>query len=130
MDADKAFELLGLPRTSSEQEIRERFRDLSREKHPDAGGDDRNMAELSAARDVALELVHNRSVQVVAETVGLVLAEQERQASLRQRTEATRADLLRVYVAPHKIARRNAGLLSAGGAALAAVAGWQPLQAA
>jgi hypothetical protein len=87
------------------------------------------MRDLVAARDAALEVVHHRSVQIAAETVGIVLAEQDRQHAVRARADATRHHLMRVYVAPYKTARRNAGLASIIALGIGAVAGWQPLQA-
>jgi hypothetical protein len=48
------WEVLKLPRTASRDDIEAAFRTLARERHPDRGGSDHQMAELNAARAKAL----------------------------------------------------------------------------
>lgn len=46
--------ILGIPPTSTIDEIEETYRRLARKAHPDAGGSTAGMAELNAARDAAV----------------------------------------------------------------------------
>lgn len=48
------WEVLKLPRTAKRAEIEARFRRLARDRHPDRGGSNHQMAELNRARDQAL----------------------------------------------------------------------------
>ncbi len=57
MNAASAFEILGLPASATDADIEERYRELAREKHPDAGGSEDDMRQLNVARDVAKETV-------------------------------------------------------------------------
>jgi len=57
MNAASAFEILGLPSSATDADIEERYRELAREKHPDAGGSEDDMRQLNVARDVANEAV-------------------------------------------------------------------------
>jgi DnaJ domain len=49
------WEVLKLPRDASRADIETRFRELARERHPDRGGSDHQMAELNRARSEALK---------------------------------------------------------------------------
>lgn len=51
------WEVLQVPRTASRATIEAKFRELARERHPDHGGSDDQMAELNRARAQALQEV-------------------------------------------------------------------------
>jgi hypothetical protein len=63
MDHSQALSILGLSGNPSPDQIQARFRELARDHHPDAGGDQREMALLIEARDAALG--ERRSTQLV-----------------------------------------------------------------
>lgn len=67
------LELLGLPETATESEVRQRWRALLHEVHPDVGGNVVQFRELRAAYQEALDLVHNRQCPRCGGT-GFVLA--------------------------------------------------------
>jgi DnaJ family protein C protein 19 len=54
MTRDEAFQVLGLPRNASAQDIREAHRRLMRAAHPDSGGSDWLAARINQARDLLL----------------------------------------------------------------------------
>jgi DnaJ family protein C protein 19 len=54
MTRDQAYEILGLSKGASEEEIREAHRRLMRTNHPDSGGSNWIAARLNQARDVLL----------------------------------------------------------------------------
>jgi hypothetical protein len=54
MTRKEAFEVLGLPPTASEAEIREAYHRLMRGAHPDAGGSDWLASRINQARDILL----------------------------------------------------------------------------
>lgn len=54
MNVNEAFRELDLPRAASADEIKERYRALANERHPDRGGSHESMAALNSARDLAL----------------------------------------------------------------------------
>ncbi|HBK08220.1 MAG TPA: hypothetical protein DDZ81_20605 [Acetobacteraceae bacterium] len=54
MTRQEAFEVLGLPPTASEIDIREAYHRLMRGAHPDAGGSDWLASRINQARDVLL----------------------------------------------------------------------------
>ena len=47
MDIKKAFEILGLEPSASENEIKTSYRNLARDAHPDAGGSEKQMKSLN-----------------------------------------------------------------------------------
>jgi hypothetical protein len=51
------WEVLQVPRTVTRATIEAKFRELARDRHPDRGGSDHQMAELNNARDRALKEV-------------------------------------------------------------------------
>lgn len=51
------WEVLQIPRTVSRAHVEAKFRELARERHPDQGGSDDQMAELNRARAQALQEV-------------------------------------------------------------------------
>jgi len=55
------WEVLKLPRTAARDDIETAFRTLARERHPDRGGSDHQMAELNAARARALQDIGARA---------------------------------------------------------------------
>jgi curved DNA-binding protein CbpA len=54
------FAALGLPRDASAQDVRAARRRLAKDHHPDAGGDDAEMAALNAAVNQALRAIADR----------------------------------------------------------------------
>src|SRR3954471_9692450 len=46
------YKVLGVPASASKDEIRKAYRKLSKELHPDSGGDEERFKEVSAAYDV------------------------------------------------------------------------------
>lgn len=54
MTREEAFEVLGLPPTASEIDIREAYHRLMRGAHPDAGGSDWLASRINQARDILL----------------------------------------------------------------------------
>lgn len=87
MNETQAFEILGLQLTSSEDEINSRFRDLSKQLHPDIGGVDYDMSELSVARETAIAAIQNRSLvpiatirEIVQANTNAIMKKQELQA--------------------------------------------------
>ena len=54
MTRQEAFEVLGLPPTASEIDIREAYHRLMRGAHPDAGGSDWLASRINQARDILL----------------------------------------------------------------------------
>lgn len=56
-ETQAAFALLGIPHTSSAEEIKKAFRAKALVTHPDHGGDQQEMIKLNKARDVALAYV-------------------------------------------------------------------------
>lgn len=51
------WEVMQLPRTAGRAQIRAKYTELARQRHPDRGGSDHQMAELNRARDQALQEV-------------------------------------------------------------------------
>lgn len=49
------WQVLGVSESASPEEIAQRYRELAREAHPDAGGSEAAMARLNAARDAGLK---------------------------------------------------------------------------
>jgi hypothetical protein len=58
--ADDWWVVLGLPRNTTRDRINERWRELARTHHPDAGGSDAMMATINAARDEGLKQIEER----------------------------------------------------------------------
>lgn len=54
MTRDEAYQVLGVPRNASEQDIRIAHRRLMRAAHPDSGGSDWLAARINQARDLLL----------------------------------------------------------------------------
>jgi hypothetical protein len=54
MSRDKALEVLGVPEGSSDQQIKERYKELMRRVHPDQGGSSYLATELNEAKRVLL----------------------------------------------------------------------------
>ena len=57
---DDARFLLGVSRFDNAERIRERYRALIAQNHPDTGGNDARAAELNKARDLLLEDLNNK----------------------------------------------------------------------
>ena len=55
----EALDILGLPTMVTMREIKERYKKLSHQYHPDRGGDDEKMAKINWAYDVLREYVEN-----------------------------------------------------------------------
>jgi hypothetical protein len=49
------WEVLGVPRSSSREAVRQAYRTLASQHHPDRGGSHERMAELNAAQEAALQ---------------------------------------------------------------------------
>jgi curved DNA-binding protein CbpA len=48
------WEVLGVPQNSTREQVKQAYRELASEHHPDRGGDPQRMAEINAAHDEAL----------------------------------------------------------------------------
>lgn len=59
-DVIEAFNLLSLPTSASEVEVRKQFKALAAKMHPDAGGSEENMKELNFAYELALKFIAQR----------------------------------------------------------------------
>ena len=57
---ESPFQVLGIPDTSTEIEVRERWRELLFTAHPDVGGDNATFINLRNAFNEALDLAHDR----------------------------------------------------------------------
>lgn len=57
---DSPFALLGLTETATESDVRQQWRALLFQHHPDVGGDTTRFMQLRTAYSEALELAHNR----------------------------------------------------------------------
>jgi curved DNA-binding protein CbpA len=55
MTREEALALLGLPSGATDTDVRERFRELAKEFHPDRGGSQKALAQLVEARAVCSE---------------------------------------------------------------------------
>lgn len=52
VDNQKFYDLLGVPKTASQDEIKKAFRKKALKEHPDKGGDPEKFKELSTAYEV------------------------------------------------------------------------------
>jgi hypothetical protein len=55
MASQNPFDVLGLPPTATESQVKAAYRRLARERHPDAGGDERSFRQLADAASRAVE---------------------------------------------------------------------------
>jgi hypothetical protein len=62
MDVEEAFRKLELESNASVDDIHSKYRDLALKYHPDMGGNDNEMSELSEARDIAIRSIENKLV--------------------------------------------------------------------
>jgi hypothetical protein len=89
LDVKAAFELLGLPLSASAEEIDDRYRDLARDAHPDAGGSETRMRELNTARDLAkVSLAAGTAIVPASLIRDLILASQGAMGQQERREEA------------------------------------------
>ena len=68
MGPRKAARLLGIARLSKPKVIHRAFKEKAKSRHPDAGGDGGDLAELREARTVLLEYVKRRGTVVACES--------------------------------------------------------------
>ena len=52
VDTTKLYETLGVEKNATKKEIRKSYMKLSREHHPDKGGDEHKFKEISAANEI------------------------------------------------------------------------------
>lgn len=52
VDNSRFYELIGVPKTASQDEIKKAFRKLALKAHPDKGGDPEKFKEISVAYEV------------------------------------------------------------------------------
>ena len=79
MDESEAFEKLGLEPSATEEEIKERYRELVPQNHPDAEGTSEDMEELNTAKEVALASSSDDLVKTEALEDSIRLSTQQEQ---------------------------------------------------
>ncbi len=121
MDTNRAFEVLGLDRKSSAEDIEERFRTLANQHHPDRGGTNELMAQLNEARSVALGAIEYNTTLVPLEALNAAMTaladRQEKRQLLDRRIDSTTKHLHARSTSKYRRNRRVAGILSAVAAA-------------
>lgn len=120
MDESKAFEVLGLARSASKDEIEAKYRDLVRERHPDHGGDEEAMRNLNVAREVAVTAAQNRAlvpVETVRDVVAIAVESVMRRSEEKAASERIAETVLREHSGPlqyYKAMAAKVGYASAG----------------
>jgi hypothetical protein len=88
MELEKAYEILDIDENHSQEEIEERFRELTHKTHPDVNGSEEKFEELVKARDTAIDNTSKNNIKKYSNKG------QERQLPIeyqqrRQETEST-----------------------------------------
>lgn len=96
MDIKTAFDKLGLPISASEEEIKIRYRDLAISFHPDKGGANSIMSDLSSARDIALEYINKKAIIPINYIGEIIKANTEALRIFQERKETARKTIDRV----------------------------------
>lgn len=91
MNAEEAFDVLGLPLTAKEKDIKTKYRSLAKSHHSDLGGDDSRMKQLNEAREVALKYASGTRAVTLREVAELVPAWQAAMLKATERSDAVRS---------------------------------------
>jgi hypothetical protein len=103
VNEDEALNALGIDGKPSQEEVSAAFKRLAPSRHPDQGGSDALMAELTAARDVALEAARQRALPTIADIRDLV----ELQGRALQRSDERREKAVQVENLKRTLIRRH-----------------------
>jgi DnaJ domain len=109
MDVTEALERLQLTPGASPDEIRQAYRRLSGNHHPDRGGSAEDMVKLTEARDVALQAAGGNGALV---SVDVVVDLVRRQTALLKRSEHRREQAAQGKVFQRSLVRRHTSRLN------------------
>ena len=116
MDPQDAFRFLGLDRTATPQAVDEKYRELAKELHPDHGGTDESIAQLGAARSVAMSSLNYWGSLVSA--LAAIRSGQEQQRMHAERVAKAEETLrIRSSATPLRQRRKAGGIVAAVSAA-------------
>ena len=65
MDYQQAFKILNLPTNSDTEKIKSRYKELAKENHPDKGGSNEAMSNISIAKDISLTYSNNKQLVTI-----------------------------------------------------------------
>lgn len=120
MEVLEAFRILGLPSTCTNQELRERFRELAQEAHPDLGGTPGELAQLTNAYEVATATKSSQALILsprdLISVTSLIVAEQQH---ARETSRQLVKQIASRRSTPFKMMRRIVALIGATSGAAA-----------
>ena len=110
LSPEEAFEVLGLPVSTSDEDITDAYRRLIKDNHPDAGGSDSEAASINIAKDIARKfrsnpLVTNSPIESV--NSWLTFLQKQEFADRRVAHEVNRVISMKV----NRLSRQRNGLI-------------------
>lgn len=113
MDVQEAFKILSLPINASGKEIENQFKELAKINHPDRGGIDKEMRNISRARDVAIAYSNKNQLVLIEETKDLITNGLIQFQNSHIEMENTQNQINRKYVSRYKNHKRKVTISAA-----------------
>ena len=120
MEPQDAFRFLGLDCTATPRDVDEKYRELAKELHPDQGGTDESMAQLGAARSVAIDSLNYWGLvplEAAQSALAAIRSGQEQQRLLAERVTKAEETLRSRSTIPLRRRRKAGGIVAAVSAA-------------
>lgn len=113
MDVQEAFKILSLPINASGKEIENKFKELAKVNHPDRGGIDKEMRNISRAKDVAIAYSNKNQLVLIEETKDLITNGLIQFQNSHIEMENTQNQINRKYVSRYKNHKRKVTISAA-----------------
>ena len=109
MDYQQAFKILNLPIDSNREEIEKKYKKLSKVNHPDKGGRNEIMADISIAEDIALAYCNRSKLVPIELTKEINKGIIEYQTTFNE-LKNTEKQITKKYVSTYKIYKNFTGI--------------------